>query len=103
MKSGGSIHPITGRLMEEEESVSRTEKQLSEQSRLEAAASFMPIAESEAARKLADLIDTVLYARIQELVEQDAECQAVLSILHAFDTKRDYARLAVSRLCNRKP
>lgn len=103
MQTGGSIHPVTGRPMEEEEAVPRTEKQLSEQSRLEAAASFVPVAESEAARKLADLIETVLYHRIQELAMADDQCLAMLKIMEAFDTRRDFARRAVKQLMNRKP
>ena len=97
MKSGGPVDPVTGRPLEDAR-LRPSERERSEKARLEKAAAFLPVAESEAAKTLTDLIEAVLYARVSELVEKDPECSAVLSILKVFATQRDYAKYAVVRL-----
>ncbi len=97
--SGGPMDPVSLR-MAEEERLRQEAIPAKGKSRLEDAAGFLPVAESEAAEKLMDLVEAELFDRICKVLAEDAQALAILNILNAFNTRRDVARRAVKQLMN---
>lgn len=104
--SGGPMDPVTRRLVDEQRIMAgdvQDDTFTRTRNHAERAAAFLPAAASDAARQLADIIETVLLARVRVVLENDPEAEAMLKILHEFDSRRDVAMRAVKILMNQNP
>ena len=100
MEHGPDVDPVTGRPHEAAAEQARMyEKQKAD---LKDKADFLPVAESEAAEALRDMVKERLIVRVTELIRADAAASAYSDVLDTLHDRTELARAAVERLSGAK-
>jgi len=100
--SGVKTDILTGRPVEDEIRKKDMKAETEAKERLKAEASWQGVAESDAGRKLLDLIRDKLDKRVEELVKADPESSAYVKILKEMGLKEATARAAAKALFDKE-
>lgn len=98
MPMGGPTDPLTLRMADERRAEVLAQAQGKNRAVLEDQAAFLPVAESEAAKKLMGMVTEILESRLRRLMLDDPQCIAMMEILEGFCAQKNVAKTAVKKL-----